>query len=356
MGTGTRPFAIVSSRMTRRKPSWRLFALVGCVAGLAPLVIGATVAHARDDSRRQTVAVVDGHAITEQDLDTTIKVELYQLRRRQLDQLIDNYLLEQAARRANLSLPQYLEKETAVTVTEADARAQYDKYKGLIKMSFDEVKPRLIASLTSQRQAQRQAALRAKLRSDAHIEFKLEPPRFEVATAHSPSIGPSSAPVTIVEFGDFQSNFCKTDEPVLQQVRERYGDQVRLVFKDFPPLTSTEAFEAAEAARCANEQGKFWQFHDALYADQTKLTVADLKATARGLGLDSAKFDSCLDSGKYSSAVEDDLEEGLHLGIRSVPTFFVNGYPHPGIESTAGFEAMIDPELPGAAHKQTKSP
>ena len=352
MGTGTKPFAIVS-RMTRRKPGSRLFAFVGCVA--AALVISATVAGARDDSHRQTVAIVDGHAITEQDLDTTIAVDLYQLRRRQLDQFIDNYLLEQAARRANLSIPEYLDKETAVTVSDADARAQYDKYKGLTKMSFEQVKPRLIASLTSQRRAERDAALRAKLRSDAHVELKLEPPRFDVALAHSPSIGPASAPVTIVEFGDYQSTFCKMEESALQQVRDRYGDQVRLVFKDFPPLTSKDAVAAAEAARCANEQGKFSQFRDALYADQSRMAVADLKATARGLGLDSAKFDSCLESGKYSSAVEADIEEGLRLGIKSAPSFFVNGNPHAGIQSTAGFEAMIDQELEGKGRAQTKS-
>jgi hypothetical protein len=93
-------------------------------------------------------------------------------------------------------------------VSDADARAQYDKYKSLTKMSFDQLKPGLIAALTSQRQAARQAALHAKLRSDAHVEIKLEPPRLEVAIGHSPSIGPASAPVTIIEFGDFQSTLC----------------------------------------------------------------------------------------------------------------------------------------------------
>jgi protein-disulfide isomerase len=350
MGTGTKLFAIVS-RMTRRKPNSRLFAFAGCVA--AALVISVTVARARDDSRSQTVAIVDGHAITEQDLDTTIAVELYQLRKRQLDQFIDSYLLEQAARRAHLSIPEYLDKETAVTVSDADARAQYDKYKGLIKLSFDQVKLNLIASLTSQRRAARLAALRAKLRKDAHIELTLEPPRLQVATAQSPSLGPASAAVTIVEFEDFQSNNSRLEQPVLQQVRDRYKDQVRLVYKDFPP--SKEALMAAEAARCANEQGKFWQFHDALYADQSKMAVADLKAAARGLGLDSAKFDSCLDSGKYSSAVEADIDEGLRLGIKSAPSFLVNGHPHAGVQSTAGFESMIDPELEGKGRTQTKS-
>lgn len=334
---------------------------MGLVAALAALVGSASAAPAAaaapagNDSRRQTVAIVGSHAITQQDLDTTIAVQLYQQRKQAVDQLIDNYLLEQAARRAHLTIPEYLDKETAVTVSDADSRAQYDKYKSLMKVPYDQLKPRLIASLTSQRQAARQAALRAKLRSDAHIEIKLEPPRFEVAIGHSPSIGPAGAPVTIIEFGDFQSTFSKMEESALQQVRDRYGDKVRVVFKDFPPLSSKEAMQAAEAARCANEQNKFRQMRDVVYADQSRLTVPDLKAAARQIGLDSAKFDSCLDSGKYASAIEADLEEGLRLGVRGAPSFFVNGLPHAGLQSTAGFEAMIDPELQGKDRTETKS-
>ena len=345
------------SRIIRQEPDSIFVVIAGCVAGLAALVIiiiSGTVAFAGSDSVR-TVAIVDGHAITQQDLDTTIAVEIYQLRQRELDRFIDNYLLQQAAKRAHLTIPQYLEKETAVTVSDADAQAQYDKYKSQMKVPFDQLKPRLIAALTSQRQTERLAALRAKLHSDAHIELKLEPPRFEVEIAHSPSIGPANAPVTIIEFGDFQSTFCEMEVSALQQVRDRYHDQVRLVFKDFPPLTSKEAVQAAEAARCANEQGKFWQFHDALFANQSQLAVSDLKAAARKLGLDSAKFDSCLDSGKYATAVEEDIDEGLRLGVKGTPSFFVNGHPHAGILSTGGLEGMIDPELQAKGLTQTKS-
>jgi protein-disulfide isomerase len=341
--------------MTLREHDTIFFLIAGCMAGLAAIVVSGTVAHAGNDSRRQTVAIVSGHAITEEDLDTTIAVELYQLRSRALNQFIDDYLFEQAAKRDHLSIPEYLDKETAVTVSDADARAEYDKYKGLMKVPFEQLKPRLIATLTSQRQSERQGALRAKLRHDGQVEVKLEPPRLEVAIGHSPSIGPATAPVTIIEFGDYPSTFCKMDESALQQVRDKYGDRVRMVFKDFPPLTSKDAVEAAMAARCANEQGKYRQFRDLLYADQSKLAVSDLKAAAKGLGLDSAKFDSCLDSGKYSSAIEEDIEEGIRLGVRNSPTFFVNGNPHAGLLATGGLEGMIDPELQGKGRAQTKS-
>jgi predicted DsbA family dithiol-disulfide isomerase len=351
---GVKKTRTIIGRMKRRGPDSMFFPIAGCIAALAALVINGTVAHAGNDSHK-TVAIVDGRPFSEQDVDNTIAVGIYQLRKQALDQLIDTYLMEQAARRAHLTIPEYLEKETAVTVSDADARAQYDKFKSQIKVPFDQLKPRLIISLTNQRQQERLSELRAKLRRDAHVELKLEPPRLEVAVGHSPSIGPANAPVTIIEFADFQSPFCKMEEPVLQQVRDRYGDQVRLVFKDFPPLTSKAAVEAAKGARCANEQGKFWQFHDLLYADQSKLADPDLKADARQLGLDSAKFDSCLDSGKYTNAIEEDIDEGLSLGFKNAPTLLINGHPHAGVQSAAGFAETIDPELQGKGHTEAKS-
>jgi protein-disulfide isomerase len=333
----------------------RLPTIAACAAGLAAVMIAAAAAPAGSETRPLVVATVDGHPITQQELDTTIAPGLYQMRQRALEQMIDDYLLEQAAKRAHTTIPEYLDQETAVTVTDADARARYDKYRGLMKVPYEQVKARLIASLTNQRQAERQAALRAKLRSDAHVERKLESPHLEVAVANSPTLGPTNAPITIVEFGDYQSPFNKMEQGALQEVRTKYGDRVRFVFRDFPPFASKEGVKPAEAARCANEQGKFWQFQDALYADQSKVGVPDLKAIAQKLGLDTAKFDSCLDSGKYSSVIEKDIEDGLRIGVRSAPTFIVNGIPHAGIQSVAGFEATIDPQLQGKGRNDTGS-
>src|SRR5258708_3143757 len=126
-GLGQKLWVIVS-RIRRDEPDSMRFVIAGYVVGLAALLMSGTVASAGSGSRG-TVAIVDGHAIGEQDLDTTIAVGLYQLRKQALEQLIDNYLMEQAAKRAHLTIPEYLDKETAVTVSDADARAQYDKYK-----------------------------------------------------------------------------------------------------------------------------------------------------------------------------------------------------------------------------------
>ena len=130
----------------------------------------------------------------------------------------------------------------------------------------------------------------------------LTAPRIQVKTAGHPEIGSKDAPITIVEFSDFQCPFCGRAEPTLKQVRAKYGDKVRLVYMDFPLGIHDHAIDAASAGRCAGEQGKFWQFHDAMFADQSKLTPPDLKASAKKLGLDTAKFDDCLDKGKYKAA------------------------------------------------------
>ena len=129
--------------------------------------------------------------------------------------------------------------------------------------------------------------------------------------ASDPTLGPASAPVTLVEFSDFQCPFCQRVAPTLKQPRETYGDKLRIVWKDFP-LTQIhpQAFKAGEAAHCAGEQGKYWEYHDRLFENQQALQPADLKKHAADLGLDAAKFASCLDSSKYGERVRDGVSPG----------------------------------------------
>lgn len=128
-------------------------------------------------------------------------------------------------------------------------------------------------------------------------------------------------------------------------VRQTYGDKVRIVFKDFPLPNHPEAFKAAEAAHCAGEQGKYWELHDAMFANQRALQVPALKQTAKTLGLDSAKFDQCLDSGKHADNVRTDYELGEKMGVNSTPTIYVNGRPLVGAQPFEAFKQVIDEEL-----------
>jgi len=134
-------------------------------------------------------------------------------------------------------------------------------------------------------------------------------------------------------------------QSALTQVHETYKDQVKIVYKDFPLAIHPNAQKAAEAARCAREQGKYWEYHDVLFANVKALEVANLKKYATDLKLDSAKFDTCLDSGKYAQAVEKDVEEGNRAGVSGTPAFFVNGRFLSGAQPFSAFQEAIEDAL-----------
>jgi protein-disulfide isomerase len=147
----------------------------------------------------------------------------------------------------------------------------------------------------------------------------------DVSVDDDPALGPADAPVTIIEFGDFQCPGCGIfNTQMLPQILSHYGDRVRFVFRDFP-LTSIHqyALKAAEAADCANEQGAYWKYHDVLYDNQSALDDASLKEYAASLGLDTAVFDQCLDSDKYVSEIQKDYQDAIAAGAPGTPSFFV---------------------------------
>jgi protein-disulfide isomerase len=159
------------------------------------------------------------------------------------------------------------------------------------------------------------------------------------------AMGPRGAPVTIVEFSDFQCPYCKSVVATLKQILARYPDRVRLVFRDYPiPSLHPEAPPAHEAARCAGEQGQFWPYHDLLF-ERGDVKPAALKQYAADLKLDGPKFAECLDSGRARAAVAADMEEGSRLGVSGTPTFFINGVPLVGNVPLADFQRAVDREL-----------
>ena len=159
-----------------------------------------------------------------------------------------------------------------------------------------------------------------------------------------PFKGGVDAKVTIVEFSDFQCPACEDAYPVIKQLASDYGDRIKIVYRDFPLSQHYFAFKAAEAGNCANEQGKFWELHDMMFENQDNLGVDSLKGYAAGLGLDTAKFNSCLDTGKYASEVSDDLADGAAAGVNSTPSFFINGKRYNNM-SYDQFKQIIDAEL-----------
>lgn len=157
-----------------------------------------------------------------------------------------------------------------------------------------------------------------------------------------PTLGPNDATLTIVAFEDFQCPFCQSQQLALKQALEEQGETVRFVYRDFP-ITSIhpEAQKAAEAGQCANDQGKFWEYHDTLFANQTRQTIPDLKRYAQTLGLNTIQFDRCLDDGVYEEEVLADYNDGLRAGVTGTPTFFFNGEKLAGVITLEGFQEII---------------
>ena len=172
------------------------------------------------------------------------------------------------------------------------------------------------------------------------------PPRTEIPTAGSPARGPATAPVTIVEFSDFECPFCGRLFPTLKAIEKTYPLQVRIVFRQFPlRKIHPQAEKAAEASLCASEQGRFWEMHDSLFGDQEHLSVDALKARAAKLNLDTAAFNPCLDSGKEVAAIEKDIADGTKAGVTGTPTMFINGRMMVGSRPYADIQAVVDEEL-----------
>jgi len=174
-----------------------------------------------------------------------------------------------------------------------------------------------------------------------------------VSADDSPARGPAGALVTIIEFSDFQCPFSKLYfDNTLPLILSNYGNSVRYVYRYFP-LTPIhpEAEKAAEAAECAREQGRFWEYHDMLFQNQNALDVVDLKEYAAKLGLDESAFDQCLDSDKYAPEVEKDIEDGKSYGVGGTPTVFINGRKVVGALPYTTFQSVIDEELAKAGSR-----
>jgi len=322
---------------------------------LAVVLVAAAALAGGAPAEEKPAATVAGEPIPLAAVDDLVKAQLmevrareHQLRSQALDELIAQSLLEKEAKVRGVSVDA-LEKAEILdkaTVTEAEARAYYEANKARIgSMPEDEAMGQIRAGLAQQRQGERRAAFARGLRSKYDVKVLLEPYRVPVELGDAPVRGNAAAPVTILEFSDFQCPYCVRSRPTVAKIRETYGDKVRWAFRHFPLDFHDKAEKAGEAAACAGDQGKFWEMHDRLWASTQKLSVPDLKEHAVALGLDAAAFDECLDSGRHAGLVERDEEAGQGYGVSGTPAFFVNGRPLVGAQPFEAFEQVIDDEL-----------
>jgi protein-disulfide isomerase len=266
--------------------------------------------------------------------------------------MIGEYLIDQEAKRRGVTSEQLLAQELpgrTPPVSDTDLETAYAQMKSQMNgATLDQVRPALKSYLERQRRSEAHDQLVEELKAKATgIDVLLDPPRYTVATtADDPVRGPADAPVEIIEFSDFQCPFCGRVKPTLDRLRKQYEGRIKIVFRNFP-LTSIhpQAYSAAEAAECARRQGKFWEYHDALFANQRALTPDDLKKHAADLGLDTAAFAACLDGGQAKARVDADLDAAQALGLTSTPAFFVNGRFLSGAQPYEAFDKIVLEEL-----------
>ena len=276
------------------------------------------------------------------------KTNRYQALDATLETMLREKLLAAEAAKAGQSVEDYkaAELESRIpAVTDADVEAFFNENRARIgNRTLDQIGDQIRQFLAGQGRAEAENAFYGELEGKYEVARMLEPPRVEVA-ATGPSHGPQSAPVTIVEFSDFQCPYCSRVVPAIDQVKESYGEKVRIVFRQFPLNIHPQAQKAAEASLCADEQGKFWQMHDSLFANQQQLAPANLKAQAAELGLDGEKFNQCLDTGKHADQVAADLQDGIEAGVSGTPAMFINGVMISGAVPFEQLAEMIDAEL-----------
>lgn len=342
----------------------KLLPTLGLVSALA-LAAGVAVA---DESPTDVVAEVGGHKITRAQLENHqsdnmararsdlmhARMSFYDAENSALQREIDKELLSQEAAKQHITGDQLLKREVEGRVKDPSEETLRIYYLGIpgSKQPYEVMRPQILRSIRALEEKQYADDYIKKLRQKTPVTVALFPPHQDVAVGNTPVMGASDAAVTVIEFADYQCPYCRQEEPTMKKMRDEFKDKVKYSYRDFPLPMHQYARKAAEASRCAGEQGQYWAYHDKLFSNgEQDLAVPGLKATARALKLDGDKFDKCLDSGAETAAVEKDFEQGKDLGITGTPTMYVNGYVISGAASADVLRQLIQGQLDAQAKK-----
>lgn len=320
------------------------------------------------DAKEQTgadavVATVGAHTVTRQELEQQVRAKLVEIDNQRyealsegLEQLIANELYAQEAKTRGTTVEALVKQEVQDKIADPSAdqiQQVYEASKEQIgDQSLDSIKPQIITFLRQQGQAERSEAFIAELKTKYKTTVMLRPPVVDVGDGGRLARGNANAPVTIIEFSDYECPFCKRAVATVNQVLSTYGDKVRFVYRDYPLPFHPHARPAAEAARCAQDQGKFWEYHDKVFASED-LSNERLKSLAGEVGLDQAKFDACLASEPFAAAIDKDAADGGEAGVNGTPAFFINGRMLSGAQPFEKFKEVIDDELSRAAEAKS---
>ncbi|MFZ0930024.1 MAG: thioredoxin domain-containing protein [Syntrophobacteraceae bacterium] len=317
-------------------------------------------ADAMDASDSGIAATVGEEVITNQRLDVLLgpklletRREIYRMKAEKLDQVITEMILEKEAKQQGKTLDELVAQiapASSVQVDESeidkymqDNQQRLQEYKGNIA----DLRPRIGTFLEQQKKAQviRDYVHGLESRYGVRILVPVpNPPKITVDTQGAPTTGPSDAPVTVVEFSDYECPACRSTHAVVKLIKAMYGDKVHWIFKDYPLKRHKEAFKAAEASHCAQEQGKFWEYQESLFTTPD-LSPPNMVNNAAQLGMSAEKFSKCLQDERYNALVAKNVQDAVQAGIDRTPSFIINGILFAGGPSLDNFKNMIDEEL-----------
>jgi protein-disulfide isomerase len=309
------------------------------------------------------VVEIDGTKFTLADFEQKRPTALFQARntfydaeRKALEEFADQFLLDRQAKKENVTVDQLLERHVNSTILSDpsdDALRVY--YEGVETTEpFESARPKILEHIREKRISRAKKAYLESLRDQAKISIVMPAPRAPISLAGTPVRGAANAPVTLVEYADYECPYCQQAEPDLDRLQAEFKGKLAFGYKDLPLPMHAHAQKAAEAAQCAGLQNKYWEFHDQLLKTK-ELELPQLKAQAKQVGLESKAFDECLDSGKGAGVIHSNLEEAQKLGLTGTPGFFLNGRFINGMPKYEQLRQMVQEELNDPSTQQQRA-
>lgn len=340
----------------------RVRTMAGAMAVALLAACSTNAQQSRQPKPGEVVATVGSSPITLEEVDARALQEpatsfgsaklvqaLYIARRATIEEIVANRLLDAEAKARGIDRATLVEREItskAPAPTDAEIAAWYQANPARVNgATLDQVRAPIRSLLLEQRADAARASFVNTLKAKTPVTISLEPPRVEVTDGGRPVRGPADATVEMIEFSDFQCPFCQRANPTVQQVLQTYGDRIKFVYRHYPLPNHPNARPAAEAAACAEAQGRFWEYHDRLFANPARLTNDDLKAHAAAVGLDTTRFNTCFDERQQKAGVDADIAAADAAGVTGTPAFFINGRMIDGAQPFDAFKRVIDEEL-----------
>lgn len=329
--------------------------------GLALFVFSSCNEKASNDPSAE-LAVVDGTKITYGDLTkkypdlqkqlVKLEEQMYKFKKAYVEKMVEDKIVELEAKKAGVSIDSYLatnvsSKIAGVTDAEVDAFAKSRK---LTKEQTNKLRDRIKMFLQKQKEQGVRTAFVGSLKKNHDVKISLKKPsKLKVNVkvySEDPQMGPKSSKVSFIEFSDFQCPFCRRASMATRRILAEYKDRVHFVWKNFPLSFHNRARYASLAAMCANEEGKFFEYHDKVFDNNTALSDKDLIGYAKAIGIKDMKaFEKCYNSKKYNDKINKDISEAQSYGLSGTPSFFINGELHVGALPYEQLKSIVEEAL-----------